>query len=173
MFLGLKEDTSVKKAITIVGFLALVALVPAVHADNCTGVAPLSPSYVGVTTFTPGGASAANNLTTYCGQNGDYNSDPTTARTNFITNSGQSYLDTINWEVNQNDGGTYCSGSSAYYCFSPEYYDGQQGQNLPPYLSPPYGGGVNGTGYSWGTVGTEGGAQNVQDIGLRSNFGTM
>jgi len=177
----LEEDISVKR-FTLVGFLALMGAASFAYADSCT------TSYAGVTTFNPGlvaepagnppgfpgsqayapGGPALNNITTSCANVGPNPSDPTAARTSFINSVGQSSLDTINWEVNPVDCGTeYCLS----YPNSPYYADGYQGANAPPYPSPPYGGGVNGTGYTFGEEPNSGG--NTLGLTLTNNFATM
>jgi len=76
--------------------------------------------------------------------------------------NGQSYLDTINWNANPVN---FC-GDTTVWCIDPASANGQTGTAFP---SP--GGGVNGTGYSFGgTPNTSGNAMLLQQV---NSYGSM
>jgi hypothetical protein len=180
MFLGLKEDISVKRTLSIVGFVALVTLGSlGAYADNCTK--SLNGDFgTASTTYAPGGPVVTlPRLTTYCStsysnplQSGPY--PPSTPdRPSFIAATGQNYLDTINWEVNQVD-----NTNLNIYGGSPALFDGlPDGGDGGSFANPPYGGGVNGTGYSIGQVPSTAPypsqGQNNLDLSIASQAGTM
>jgi hypothetical protein len=81
-------------------------------------------------------------------------------------------LDTINWEVNPTVGPNSCN--TPYYCsfINPVFADNEQGSGYPGlYPSPPYGGGSNGTGYSFGSTPNTG--SDTLGLGLTNHFDTM
>ncbi|GEM_PF-4879859 len=188
MFLGLKEDMSVKRMIKIVGVVALVTLGTMVA---WAGPLVCSQSPFGSygtnsqAQYTPSGpAFVPPVLTTFCSspysfplQSGPY-PPATPDRPSFIAASGQQYLDTINWEVNPVDG--VPNGNPNIYSVSPVFFNNGPGQgtgsagNFP---NPPYGGGVNGTGYSVGQVPSTAQFPNNGDntdlLSITNQFGNM
>jgi hypothetical protein len=147
------------KRFTLVTFLALVCVGVSAHATSIC-----STDYTNVTTFTPTGSSAADNLTTYCASVPPFSSDPTAARTSFLNTPGQQWLDTINWPANLPDG---VPGNPNEWSISPLY--GGPGGNP---VAPDGAGGVNGTGYTWGSVPSDL-INNPEHLALTSSFGTM
>src|SRR5579862_742537 len=131
MFLGLKEDMSVKRTIKTVGFLTLLVTLGTLgaYADNCSKSISGSQGNANLSYSPEGPAVTFPRLTTYCNsaysnplQSGPY--PPSTPdRPSFIAASGQSYLDTINWEVNPVD-----DTQNNVYASSPAFFNSGEGQ---------------------------------------------
>jgi hypothetical protein len=147
----------------------------AAYADNCSQNGAFQPYGSPDTNYSPlGPAVVGNPITTYCSSlysaplvSGPYYAQSTPDRPSFIAASGQQYMDTINWEVNPFTGST-----------SPVFFDGGDGQAMGgDFPNPPYGGGVNGTGYSFGSVPSTSGFPNegANQMGLTvtNSFGTL
>jgi hypothetical protein len=93
---------------------------------------------------TAGGSSGAvvinSTVTAYCG-----NTTGSTANAQALFSAAGTYLDTINWSANPGEG---TCGDTPNYCYDPDYWNSDGFTSDTP--SPPYGGGVNGTGYTYG-----------------------
>jgi hypothetical protein len=125
----------------------------------------------------PYAAGGTSTITSACGYVTPLSSDPTTARqiftsAGFLATYGQAYLDTINWEVNPGDINNGLTGNGSYYSTSPAISNDLQGENCCGYPSPPYGGGVNGTGYTFGSVPSALNGDPL-NLGLSNTFGTL
>lgn len=115
----------------------------------------------------------------YCASDPAFSSDPTANRTSFLNTPGQSWLDTINWEVNPTVGPNAAGCPSPYfYCQNPDYGDSELGSgypgNFPTGYPTNYGGGVNGTGYTWGSTPASGSfPANPLNLSITNTFGSM